>query len=121
MYQNTIAVSGGVINYSPAATSNILSITPSFGPTSGGTSINIKGNNFGTAITVTIDDIPCVISAQNATNIVCTTGTRANPPSDGNTFVVLSDSNKVILSCDPYLYIDRWSDERTWGGEAIPR
>jgi len=110
LYQNTITVSGAVINYSPTATSNVQAITPAFGPTAGGTAISIVGNNFGTVVTVTIDGVTCVVSAKNSTNINCTTGIRTSPPSNGNSFVVISDSNRVIVSCDPYLYIDRWSD-----------
>ena len=33
---------------------------------------------------------------------------------------VFSDGNEVPLATAPFLYIDRWSDEATWGGEAPP-
>lgn len=35
--------------------------------------------------------------------------------------VVTSDGSKVHISVDPFLYINRWTDESTWGGEAVPR
>lgn len=99
IYQNTITVPGAVVNYSPTATSNVDAITPAYGPTAGGTSINIKGRNFGTTISVTIDGVACAITSHNTTNIICTTGLRTSPPGDGNSFIVISDSNKVIISC----------------------
>ena len=33
----------------------------------------------------------------------------------------MSADNIVILNCQPYLYIDRWSADATWGGEVPPR
>lgn len=52
----------------------------------------------------------------------CTTGIRLEPPSEGSSFVVTSDSNKVLLQdIPPFEYVDRWSDTETWGGEAVPR
>ena len=29
--------------------------------------------------------------------------------------------NNAIVSTDPFVYIDRWSDSATWGGESPPR
>jgi hypothetical protein len=34
---------------------------------------------------------------------------------------MINDGNPAILACSPFLYIDRWSAQSTWGGEAIPR
>ena len=33
----------------------------------------------------------------------------------------MSGGNTVHLQTEPFLYIDRYSDDRTWGGEAPPR
>ena len=35
--------------------------------------------------------------------------------------ILTSDGNNVHLNKEPFLYIDKWTDEATWGGEAIPR
>ena len=35
--------------------------------------------------------------------------------------LVMSDGSYVKIATDIFLYIDRWSEERTWGGEAVPR
>jgi len=107
MYNQTVTVTG-TINYSPTVTSTVTSITPKFGPTAGGTSINIQGNNFGTSVSVSIDGINCIISSSNSTNIVCTTGIRTTPPTEGNTFsynFIKWRTSKMSL-----FYIDRWSD-----------
>lgn len=99
IYNQTITVTGAAIKYSPTATSTVSSVTPKFGPTAGNTSITIQGNDFGTTVSVSIDGIPCIVSNNNETTIICTTGIRVKPPSDGNTFVILSDSNIAIVSC----------------------
>jgi hypothetical protein len=109
-----------VVTYSHAKTSTITGFNPKFGPSIGGTVLTITGTNFGSALSVKIDGIDCPISANTATSITCTTGVRASiPPS--NSFVVTSDGNPVLLTTDPYIYLDRWSSQDTWGGESIPR
>lgn len=102
--------------YSAMLTSTINSISPAFGPSIGGTIINIHGSNFGNSLSLTIDGISCVIISSNSTDLSCTTGIRANPPSNGNSFLMISDGNPVILATEPFLYIDRWSAQSTWGG-----
>lgn len=58
---------------------------------------------------------------KTTTEIYCTTGVRNGPPASGNSFVVNSDGNVARIATDPFLYMDRWSDTDTWGGEAVPR
>ena len=111
-----VSVTGATISYSADKTSTISQVSPKFGPSIGGTTLTITGKNFGTVVTVTIDDIPCAVSANSATSITCLTGKRASPPANGNSFSIVSDGNPVILACEPYLYIDRWSSQDTWGG-----
>lgn len=48
-------------------------------------------------------------------------GRRSSPPEEGNSFVVISDGNPAKIQSDKFLYMDRWSEQSTWGGEAIPR
>jgi hypothetical protein len=117
----TLITSTSLVQYSSVFTSTITSITPVFGPSIGGTVISVQGLNFGTVITITIDGIPCIINSNTATSVSCTTGLRATPPSAGNSFIMISDGNPVILAASPFLYIDRWSVQSTWGGEALPR
>jgi hypothetical protein len=116
----TITLSGAV-SYQDSMTAVIASISPSFGPSTGNTLVTITGTNFDPSSTVTIDGITCVVSSATSTEIQCTTGVRAQPPTGGNSFVVVSAGNAVILDCPPYAYMDRWSAEATWGGEVPPR
>lgn len=112
----TLQLTTAQIQYSAALTATVTSITPPFGPSIGGTAIQIQGKNFASNAQVTIDGIACTIVSSNETFITCTTGLRASPPSNGNSFIVTTNGNPAILACDPYLYIDRWSAQSTWGG-----
>lgn len=103
-------------------TAVITSIVPSFGPSIGGTSIIIYGSNFDTTnVTVIIDGIYCIVTSFNTSTIQCITGRRLQPPTNGNSFIVSSAGNSVILNCPPFVYMDRWSSQATWGGEVAPR
>ncbi len=100
------------VTYSHAATSTITGISPSFASSAGGDTVTITGTNFGTVtsdITVTIDGVVCSVSSTTATQIQCVTGYRASAPASGNSFVVTSQGNAVLLTVPPFLYIDRWS------------
>jgi hypothetical protein len=102
-------------------TAVIKSITPSFGPTTGGTDILIECLNCYSPVTVTIDSVDCLNIQVFSDSIQCTTGIRLNPPPNGSSFIVTSQGSQVVLLTDPFLYIDRWSSQNTWGGEAVPR
>jgi hypothetical protein len=104
------------VTYSHSSTSIITTISPTFGSSAGGDTITITGTNFGSSITVTIDEIDCPISSHNSTSIKCVSAYRASAPSTGNSFKVTSDGNSVLLTTKPFLYIDRWSSQSTWGG-----
>ena len=103
------------VTYSGTKTSTITTLSPKFGPSIGGTVVTITGTNFGTTLSVKIDGIDCAITANTSTSITCTTGVRASVPS-ANSFVVTSDGNPVLVQGQPFLYIDRWSSQDTWGG-----
>lgn len=118
MTQNKVLANA--VTYAHNETTIVTGVSPQFGPSSGGTLITIQGSGFGTA-TVTIDGIPCTIASSTSTQITCTTGVRANPPAAGNSFVVNSNGNEARIATRPYAYIDRWSNEATWGGESLPR
>jgi hypothetical protein len=117
----TVTASSATIQYSAASTSTISAITPVFGPSIGGTVISVAGTNFGSSVTITIDGISCSIINKTSTLVYCSTGVRAKPPAGGNSFLMVNDGNPAILACSPFLYIDRWSSQSTWGGEALPR
>lgn len=117
----TLNISSAPITYSPSRTSTLRAVTPSFGPSVGGTEVKFSGSNFGTRVSILIDGVDCPLINQTATEIYCTTGRRPKPSASGNSFQMTSDGNPVILACEGYLYVDRWSAQTTWGGEALPR
>ena len=106
------------ITYTHSITAVVNTITPNFGPSIGGENIHITGTGFGASstVTVTIDGIDCPVSSSTNTDIYCTTGRRASPPTAGNSFVVSTNGNIAKIATDPYLYMDRWSSTDTWGG-----
>ncbi len=59
----------GIYSYDPPS---LTSLTPTFGNTQGGTSLQLTGNNFGTNASVTIGGVVCPITAQNHVSITCT-------------------------------------------------
>lgn len=111
------------VTYSHTKTSTVTGVSPSFGPSVGGTTLTITGTNFApSSLSVMIDGIACAISANTSNSITCTTGVRSTIPAS-NSFVIVSDGNPVLLTSTarPFNYIDRWSSQDTWGGESIPR
>lgn len=104
----TDVVLSNAVTYSHTKTSTISSLSTKFGPSIGGTVLTITGTNFGTTLSVKIDGVDCVISSNTSTSITCTTGVRATIPLS-NSFVVTSDGNPVLVQCDPFYYMDRWS------------
>jgi hypothetical protein len=103
-------------------TQTITGILPAFGPSVGGTTITVTGTGFIEPITVSIDGIDCAsVTFVSATQFSCVTGIRLNPPAEGNSFNVAFNGSPAILLTDPFLYMDRWSAQSTWGGEALPR
>lgn len=34
---------------------------------------------------------------------------------------MVGNSIAILVDCQPFLYMDRWSDDATWGGEVPPR
>ena len=112
-----------IVEYKQSLTPEVDLISPRMGTTGGGTEITVTGKNFQTDSVVTIDGIDCPINDDKSelpTKLVCTTGAR--PKFTPSTFVV---SSAIIGNANTkehvFLYIDRWSSEETWGGEAPPR
>lgn len=106
------------VTYDHSVTTIISSISPAFGPSVGGTEVTLTGTNIGSVVTIEIDGVVCAVDSgtQTSSMVKCTTAIRPSAPEEGNSMVVISDGNDVHLSTDPFLYVDRWSEETTWGG-----
>jgi hypothetical protein len=115
-----ITFTGGV-TYSDSVTAVISDINPPFGSSSGGTTVTLTGTGFVAPSSVMIDGVDCVVQSEDSTSITCKTQLRAEPPAEGNSFIVKTNGDNLVhVTASPYLYIDRWSDARTWGGDASP-
>ena len=86
--------------YRPAPT--ITNVTPTAGPSSGGSRLTITGTGFVTDATAMVGDIACSTNSLTATQIVCTTGTST---STGSKDVIVSnpDTQSATLA-DIYTY-----------------
>ena len=122
-------VDGPAAAYKQSRTPNVTSIQPSKGTYAGGTPIVLSGANFGTTaanVAVYIDNVKCTVTAATDTQISCTTGPA--PPigqrttsQEGNVRVEVSDRGYAIVNNLQYLYVERWSEDNTWGGISPPR
>ena len=113
-------IQNNIVTYKASETPSVTSISPNMGTTAGGTSITITGTNFNSDSTVTIDGVNCPTDSVSATQIICTTSAR--PTFTESTFVVNSATvGDASNDGNFFFYVDRWSDENTWGGESLPR
>lgn len=67
------------VEYEGSLTTNLLSVSPRYGPVTGGTSITFSGTNFPTdtsLYTITLDGINCPVTAATSTSVTCTSGSR---------------------------------------------
>ena len=104
-------------------TPSITSINPPAGTSAGGTEVTITGTGFGTVksdIEVVIESLKCEISSVSDTLIKCITAFR-NSCLDQSFDVKRVGYGSAATNGYKYSYLDRWSDTRTWGGEAPPR
>lgn len=112
-------VSGAVV-YSRDYTPEVTQISPKLGPTSGGTKLIISGKNFSKDSEVVIDGVLCNIIKIRSNKIICKTGPRAT--FQESSLVIRSNTvGEAATHGHVFLYIDRWSDPQTWGGETPPR
>ena len=122
-YGTASVTPSALVNYGASYTPYVTSLNPLNGTILGGTHLVITGSGFGTVMnqaTVTIDNVPCVITSISNTNIACTTGPRPiYTPTSFEIFII--NKGYAALRGLYYLYADLWSSDTTWGGEVPPR
>jgi hypothetical protein len=118
-YGNTTPVNGYVVEYGGSAgdptlnitgnatvnvvyTPAINNITPSNGPTAGGTSVTIGGSNLAGATSVTFGGVSVPISSNTATSIVVTVPAHVA----GQVDVVVTTGTGTATQTNGYVYID---------------
>ena len=112
----------GSVFYTGAMTPKLTSISPRFGPVTGGTDVTFAGSGFSLVTTenkITIDGFDCPVKTASATAVVCTTSKR---PGLRNSTLVIEVANKgsAALQQKVFRYVSYWSDDTTWGGEFAP-
>lgn len=92
------------------------------GSTAGNVVLTIAGTGFGTTVgnvAVTIDSISCVVSAVTNVQITCTVGAR--PSFTAPKLEVMINNRLAANQGLSFIYIEKWSESATWGGESPPR
>lgn len=103
-------------------TPSITSLSPTSGSTVGNFDITIVGTGFGTVqndVSVTIDSVACVVKSVSDTQVVCTAGAR--PTYTLPRLKVMVKHRMAANQGNTFMYIEKWSESATWGGESPPR
>jgi hypothetical protein len=103
-------------------TTNLQSVTPRYGPVTGGTEIVFAGENFPTdtsLYTITLDGINCPVTAATSTSVTCTSGPRPGLI-ETHTEIFITGQGLVSNNELVFTYVSFWSDDTTWGGEFAP-
>ena len=108
------------LNFRSDCTPIIESLSQQYGDVFGGYNLTLFGSNLGFSnnTSVLIDNIPCTFVSTNTSQITCLVGARPKIPSQ-NTFTVIIDNNVAIIRSQ-FLYVLKWSDDRTWGVDLPP-
>lgn len=112
------------VEYSSDKTGTLINFSPKSGSSLGGSEITFEGSGFGDTsriedVKVLIDNIPCEVTFVQHNRIICTAGARPEYTTPSLSINIINLGN-VALHDKKFLYAERWSDERTWGGEVAP-
>jgi hypothetical protein len=115
------ATSLNSVTYSSDNTPLLSSIVPRFGSVLGGESITLTGTNFGTSGgSVFFDNRECTIDSHTDTEIVCTTSDKPYVADTPCVMITIDGYGSVATQGLVFMYISRWSDTETWGGDIPP-
>ncbi|KAL4231851.1 Fibrocystin-L [Mactra antiquata] len=97
----------------------ITNVTPMRGGTMGGTTLTFTGVRLVSPLTVTIDNVDCVVTPISDTSFTCVTG--AHTGTIASPIEVRTDGQRVLWSSlNLYQYVDVWSSSYTWNGNPAP-
>lgn len=124
IHAHTLGLTAVIFGYDPALTPTVASILPTRGSSEGGTIITITGSGFtaaATAITVTLDDIPCTdLTKISATQLTCTTSKPTVKTGLARSVRVHTSGIGYAATKATYQFVDLWSRHTTWGGGPLP-
>ncbi|XP_070248855.1 fibrocystin-L [Myotis yumanensis] len=108
--------------YTMSLTPLITKIAPERGSTAGGTRLTVMGSGFSENtqdVHVTIAETKCDVEYSNETCIICMT--NAHTPSGwAPVRVTVGSMGMAKREKAVFLYVDAWSSNCSWGGEATP-
>jgi len=110
------------VTYDDALTPYLSAITPRFGSVLGGESVTFTGVGFSATATttVTIDHVPCDVTAQTTTSVTCTLRNRFDIDEDPSLEINIDGKGLVANKGHVFRYVKRWSDVETWGNDLVP-
>jgi hypothetical protein len=112
------------VSYDIALTPVLTNISPKWGSVTGGEEVTFTGEWPSVAtsdVTVTIDDLPCAVSAISATELTCTTSPRIGYGSGTSSLVIfINGFGNAATQGQTFTYVSKWSEPSTWGGQFAP-
>ena len=108
---------GERVSYTAAATPVVVSVSPTFGGSHGGTVVTVSGSGFGTEggeLSVAVAGVACDVTTASDTQITCVTRPRGHTLLPSTVSVVRSGSTALVAPGVQFRYLDRWSDLSTW-------
>ena len=117
------------VTYTSAKTATLDSISPPHGTSAGGDTLTLTGSGFSDVVAnvaVYIDGVACTVQTASTTEITCTTGaapeiSNRRSSLESELSISFTDQGDTITNGIKYFYVDKWSDESTWGGITPPR
>jgi len=122
-----LIVDGTASNLSAVTVSNaktpvLTTMSTRFGSVLGNESVTFTGTNFSSSalIKVTIDDRVCAVTGQSSTSVTCTTANKPYVIGTPKLVINIDGFGDVAIMGKTFLYVSKWSDPETWGGDLSP-
>jgi hypothetical protein len=112
------------VTYVVADTPTVTSqITPAQLKPIGNETVTITGTGFSTNtadVSVKIDNVVCTVLTATLTEITCTSGRRTTIVVNKFDIMITGKGLAIGVALYKAIYINKWSDPETWGGEFPP-
>ena len=123
----TVIVDGVQTEVSPVTfdgslTSELLSISPRFGPVTGGTTVTLTGVNFNQAVgtNVMFDNRVCAVQSMTSATIICITDKKPYVPDEPLLTINQPGAGFVSTNGLVFRYVSLYTSPITWGGDIPP-
>ena len=111
------------VTFDASVTPVLTGMSTRFVSVLGGEQIVLEGTGFSdsAATTVLIDDRECIVDAQTADAITCTTSDKPYRPDTPRLSIAIEGLGLVATKGQVLRYISRWSESQTWGYDLPPQ